>query len=105
MTKKVQQFLFLSRNREADIRQRRDPAIRHEEFSRLRIREFGARRFLWREVNTVKKYFPIGLIAIACMIASGIHAKPLQQDKAPLRLIQTIPMPNVKGRIDHMEVD
>ena len=27
------------------------------------------------------------------------------QDKEPLRLIQTIPMPNVKGRIDHMDVD
>src|SRR3984893_12100288 len=27
------------------------------------------------------------------------------QDKALLRLIQTIPMPNVKGRIDHMDVD
>jgi WD40 repeat protein len=27
------------------------------------------------------------------------------QDKEPLRLVQTIPMPNVKGRIDHMDVD
>jgi len=27
------------------------------------------------------------------------------QDHAPLRLLQTIPMPNVKGRIDHMDVD
>ena len=27
------------------------------------------------------------------------------QGKAPLRLIQTIPMPSVKGRIDHMDVD
>ena len=27
------------------------------------------------------------------------------QDHAPLRLVQTIPMPNVKGRIDHMDVD
>src|SRR6266571_5795263 len=27
------------------------------------------------------------------------------QDKSPLKLVQTIPMPNVKGRIDHMEVD
>jgi YVTN family beta-propeller protein len=29
----------------------------------------------------------------------------LAQDKAPLRLVQTIPMPDVKGRIDHMDVD
>src|ERR1700745_3147402 len=27
------------------------------------------------------------------------------QDKPPLKLIQTIPLPNVKGRIDHMDVD
>jgi DNA-binding beta-propeller fold protein YncE len=26
-------------------------------------------------------------------------------DKEPLHLVQTIPMPNVKGRIDHMDVD
>jgi hypothetical protein len=27
------------------------------------------------------------------------------QSQEPLRLVQTIPMPNVKGRIDHMDVD
>src|SRR6476646_10546411 len=27
------------------------------------------------------------------------------QDKPPLRLIQKISLPNVKGRIDHMDVD
>jgi hypothetical protein len=27
------------------------------------------------------------------------------QTAAPLQLVQTIPMPNVKGRIDHMDVD
>lgn len=27
------------------------------------------------------------------------------QDKGPLRLVQTIPLPNVKGRFDHMDVD
>src|SRR5260370_555095 len=27
------------------------------------------------------------------------------QDKSPLKLIQTVPLPNVKGRIDHMDVD
>jgi DNA-binding beta-propeller fold protein YncE len=27
------------------------------------------------------------------------------QEKLPLRLVQTIPLPNVKGRIDHMDVD
>lgn len=53
----------------------------------------------------MKKLFLIGLIALVCMIASGIHANPPQPSKEPLRLIQTIPMPNVKGRIDHMDVD
>jgi DNA-binding beta-propeller fold protein YncE len=28
-----------------------------------------------------------------------------QAQKAPLRLVQTIPMPGVKGRLDHMDVD
>src|SRR5260370_7386552 len=27
------------------------------------------------------------------------------QEKSPLKLIQKIPLPNVKGRIDHMDVD
>ena len=27
------------------------------------------------------------------------------QDKSPLKLIQKIALPNVKGRIDHMDVD
>jgi DNA-binding beta-propeller fold protein YncE len=34
-------------------------------------------------------------------VALSIHA----QDKPPLKLLQKIPMPNVKGRIDHMDVD
>jgi len=42
----------------------------------------------------------LGLTVIAALRASA-HA----QDHAPLRLVQTIPMPNVKGRIDHMDVD
>jgi hypothetical protein len=38
----------------------------------------------------------VGLVPVP-----GIHG----QDKSPLKLIQKIPMPNVKGRIDHMDVD
>ncbi|HMA82386.1 MAG TPA: hypothetical protein VKR81_15915, partial [Candidatus Binatia bacterium] len=53
----------------------------------------------------MKKPLLIGLIAAACMIGSSTRATPPQQDKEPLRLVQTIPMPNVKGRIDHMDVD
>lgn len=29
----------------------------------------------------------------------------LGQDRAPLKLVQTIPLPHIKGRIDHMDVD
>ncbi len=53
----------------------------------------------------MRTLFSIGLIASACMIGSGAGANPPQQDKQPLRLVQTIPLPNVKGRIDHMDVD
>ena len=53
----------------------------------------------------MRKLFPIGLIVLVCMTVSGIRANAPQENKEPLKLIQTISMPNVKGRIDHMEVD
>ena len=43
-----------------------------------------------------------------CLLVGFLIAFPLltnAQNGAPLRLVQTIPMPNVKGRIDHMDVD
>src|SRR6202162_5090492 len=46
----------------------------------------------------------IAVIASVCMILSGAHANP-RQEKEPLQLVQTIPLPTVKGRIDHMDVD
>jgi len=47
------------------------------------------------------KMFPVlGLTMLA-----SLSAPTRAQDHVPLRLIQTIPMPNVKGRIDHMDVD
>jgi hypothetical protein len=39
---------------------------------------------------------------VLVLVCSGRLAA---QDNYPLRLVQTIPMPNVKGRIDHMDVD
>src|SRR6266478_4039680 len=53
----------------------------------------------------MRKLFPIGLIALVSMIASAIRANAPQQGKDPLRLVQTIPLPNVKGRMDHLGVD
>jgi WD40 repeat protein len=41
----------------------------------------------------------------AFLIALVCSARLAAQDNCPLRLVQTIPMPNVKGRIDHMDVD
>jgi len=53
----------------------------------------------------MKKFWLIGLIASTCVIGSCAEVNSAPQDKAPLRLVQTIPLPNVKGRIDHMDVD
>jgi DNA-binding beta-propeller fold protein YncE len=35
----------------------------------------------------------------------SVHSLSAGQDKSPLKLIQKIPMPNVKGRLDHFGVD
>src|SRR6266436_8941621 len=70
-----------------------------------RILEFRGRSYCFGEENPMRMLFSIGLIASACMVGSGAGANPPQQDKEPLRLVQTIPLPNVKGRIDHMDVD
>ena len=40
-------------------------------------------------------------VLLAATGAHNAHA----QDKLPLRLVQTIPLPNVKGRMDHLGVD
>src|SRR5882762_7140991 len=48
----------------------------------------------------MKMFSVLGLTVLA-----SLSAQTYAQDHALLRLVQTIPMPNVKGRIDHMEVD
>ena len=43
-----------------------------------------------------------------CLVVGLLFALPALADAqsgAPLQLVQTIPLPNVKGRIDHMDVD
>src|SRR5437764_356927 len=40
-------------------------------------------------------------LLIAFSVLSGVYA----QDNAPLKLVQTIPIPGVDGRIDHLSVD
>lgn len=47
----------------------------------------------------------ISLLPLIFLIGSATTANSQDTDNQPLRLVQTIPMPNVKGRLDHMDVD
>jgi DNA-binding beta-propeller fold protein YncE len=51
----------------------------------------------------MRKTTSICVIAFAALALFSTRANA--QQKLPLRLVQTIPMPDVKGRIDHMDVD
>ena len=47
-----------------------------------------------------------GLIAVCCVVMfAGLAIETSAQEKQTLRLVQTIPLPGVKGRLDHMGVD
>ncbi len=50
----------------------------------------------------MKKLFLFGAAAALFVCAA---AAVFAQDAQPLKLVQSIPMPSVKGRIDHMDVD
>jgi DNA-binding beta-propeller fold protein YncE len=52
----------------------------------------------------MNRSFSIWLIAGFLVASNGI-AFSQQSGKQPLQLVQTIPLPNVKGRLDHMDVD
>src|SRR2546429_7612158 len=45
------------------------------------------------------------LSAFGLIVLASWSTQAYAQDHVPLGLVQTIPMPNVKGRIDHMDVD
>src|SRR5215475_15933608 len=47
------------------------------------------------------RYCSLLLLLALTLLTSTAHA----QDGAPLRQVQTIPLPQVEGRIDHMAVD
>jgi DNA-binding beta-propeller fold protein YncE len=51
----------------------------------------------------MRKFIPVGVTALLFLCAPV--SKTNAQETSSLRLVQTIPMPNVKGRIDHMDVD
>jgi DNA-binding beta-propeller fold protein YncE len=57
-------------------------------------------------VNGMNRFSPIWLAGVVFLIGCAARLANSQEGgKQPLHLVQTIPMPNVKGRIDHMEVD
>jgi hypothetical protein len=46
------------------------------------------------------------LLAVCCFaLLSGVAVLTWAQEKQPLRLVQTIPLPGVAGRLDHLGVD
>jgi hypothetical protein len=55
------------------------------------------------EVVAMKRLLAICVTLLALFLAPLVRVGA--QSKESLRLVQTIPMPNVKGRIDHMDVD
>src|SRR5207245_6758827 len=48
-------------------------------------------------MKTMKQF----LLSLLCLFALGAHGA----NPTSLKLIQTIPLPDVKGRIDHLEID
>jgi DNA-binding beta-propeller fold protein YncE len=53
----------------------------------------------------MKKSYESWLVSILFLMAVPRTANSQDTDKQPLHLVQTISMPNVRGRLDHMDVD
>jgi len=51
----------------------------------------------------MKKFLCVSVTAL--LFLAALISRANAQETQPLRLVQSIPMPNVKGRIDHMDVD
>src|SRR5260370_8263727 len=45
------------------------------------------------------------LAVVGLAVLTSLSVQVYAQEQPPLRLIQTIPLPNVKGRMDHLGVD
>jgi DNA-binding beta-propeller fold protein YncE len=56
-------------------------------------------------MNTMNRHAQIGWIAVVLFIGCIAIARSQESGRQPLRLVQTISLPNVKGRLDHMDVD
>src|SRR5947208_16594539 len=55
--------------------------------------------------NSMTMGSKIWLVAASLLIANSGLAFSQEGGKQPFRLVKTIPLPNVKGRLDHMDVD
>ena len=55
--------------------------------------------------ETVTRISKICLVVASLLVADSGIAFSQEVGKQSLRLVQTIPLPNVKGRLDHMDVD
>src|SRR6202049_1629817 len=55
--------------------------------------------------QSMSRISSICLVPAGFLIANSGIAFSQEGGKQPLRLVQTIPLPNVKGRLDHMDVD
>src|ERR1700738_1773430 len=53
----------------------------------------------------MKRFPAVWLVVIVCAIGYAQTGSSQESAKQPLRLVQTISLPNVKGRLDHMDVD
>lgn len=51
------------------------------------------------------RVIPVVWLSFACAIISSIQPVSAQTDSESLRLLQTIPLPGVQGRLDHSAVD
>src|SRR5258708_19026517 len=54
--------------------------------------------------NSMTRCSKIWLVAASLLIANSGLAFSQEGGKQPLRLVQMIPLPNVKGRLEHMDV-
>jgi len=59
-------------------------------------------RRLGESLNRISR---VWLVAASLLIAFGVVALSQDGGNQPLRLVQTISLPNVKGRLDHLDVD
>src|SRR5438270_13896039 len=66
---------------------------------RSRVRRCG---FMHQKTNKMSRAFCVCLAIVVSLIGC---ARAQDRGAPPLKLVQTISLPNVKGRLDHMAVD